>query len=107
VGVRVPGYTQARLQGCVGLHIRKDRRVGNRFDQPRAKNRRRNSENNVRIPTLARERISRGQEIELGDVATGGVISPGDHEECVHRAVGRSVALLEPCFANGAVLRCL
>jgi hypothetical protein len=66
------------------VHVRKDGRVWNRFYEPRAKQRSRNSENNVWIPTLAGERNSRGQEVELGDVATGGVRSPGDHEEVVH-----------------------
>ena len=36
---------------------------------------------------LAGERISRGQEVWLGDVAAGGVSSPGDDEVVVHLAV--------------------
>ena len=79
--------------GCIGRHIRKDGRVGNRFYEPRAKDRSWDSEDNVRIPTLARERISRGQEVGLGDVAAGGVSSPGDHEEVVHFAVAGPVGL--------------
>ena len=79
-----PEIPNPDFSGCVGLHIREDGRVGNRFNEACAKDRRWNSENNVRIPMLARERISGGQEIELGDVAAGGVGSPGDHEEVVH-----------------------
>src|SRR5450759_2586440 len=98
------GNTYGRLQGRVRLHICQDCRVWNRFDQARAKERRRDSENNVWIPTLARERISRRQEVGLGDVATGGVTSPGNHEEVAHFAVGDSVALLEPRFADRTIL---
>src|ERR1700740_1387498 len=100
VSVRVPGNTQCRLLRRLGPRVRKDGRVWNRFDEPRAKHRSRDPENNVRIPTLARKRISRGPEVELGDVATGGVRSPGDHEEVVHFAVGRPAgAVLAPRFA--------
>ena len=104
VCVGVPGDTQRPFLGCVGLHVRQDGRVGNRFDEPRAKDRSWDAENNVRIPTLAGQRISRRQEIELGDVAAGGVSSPGDHEEVVHFAVGGAVALLKPRFADGTIL---
>jgi hypothetical protein len=70
-----PEIPNADFAECVGLHVREDGRVWYRFDKPRAKPRSRDSENNVRISTLARERISSGQEVELGDVATGGVQS--------------------------------
>src|SRR5271167_2671904 len=98
------GNTQGRLLGGVGLPIRKDGRVGNRFYESRAKDRSRDSENNVRIPTLAGERIPRRKEIELGDVAAGGVASPSDHEDVVHFTVGGPVALLKPRFADRAIL---
>src|SRR5208282_4896427 len=58
VRVRVSGNTQRRFRGRVGLQVGKDRRVGNRLNQSRPKNRGRNSENNVPIPTLASQRIS-------------------------------------------------
>ena len=82
-------------------HVRKDGRVGNRFDQARAKHGRRDAKNNVRIPTLARERISRGKEIELGDVATRGVSSPGDHEEVMHFAVAAPLLFLNRASRTG------
>jgi hypothetical protein len=81
-------------------------RVWNRFNEARAKKRSRGSENNVRIPTLARERISRWKEVGLGDVAPKGVSSPGDDEQVVHFAVTCPVgAPLEPRFADRTILR--
>lgn len=99
------GNTQCQLLRCIGAHVRKDGRVWNRFDESRAKQGSRDSENNVRIPALARERISCGQEVELRDVATGGVSSPGDHEQVMDFAIGVAVALLKPRFAHRAILR--
>jgi hypothetical protein len=86
------------------LHVRKDGRVWNCFYEPRAKERSRDSENNVRIATLARKRISRGQEIELRDFATRGVGSAGNHEEVVYRTVADSVTRLKPRFADRTIL---
>ena len=103
--VRVPGNTHCRLLGCVGFHVGKDGRVGNRLNKARAKDRSRDSENNVAIPALASEGISRGPEVKLRDVATGGVASSGDHEKVVHVAVWDTVAFLEARFADRTIVR--
>src|SRR5579863_6151329 len=89
----------------VGLHVGKDRRVWNGFYEPRAKHRSGDPENNIRIAALAGKRGSGGEEIELGDVAAGGVGSSGDDEKGVHVAIGDTVGLLEARFADGAIGR--
>ena len=40
----------------------------------------------------------------MGDVATGSITSPGDHEQVVHFAIGGAVALLKARFADGTIL---
>ena len=106
VRVGVTGDAQPRLQGRVGLHVREDRRVRDCFDEPSAKDRRRNAENDVRISALAGQRVSGRQEVGLGDVATRGVTAAGDDEEVVHFAVVGSVRIpLKACFADGTILR--
>ena len=55
------------------------------------------------IAALAGQRISGGEEIELGDVAAGGVGSAGDDEKGVHVAVGDTVGPLEARFAYWAI----
>jgi hypothetical protein len=103
--VWVTGNTQRGLQGRIGFLVGEDGGVWDRFDQAGSKNRRRYSEDNVGIPALAGERISRGQEDKLRDVATGGVFPAADNEQRVNIAVGDAVAFLEARFAHGAVRR--
>ena len=83
-----PEMPIVRLLGGVGLHVGEDRRVGDRFYESRAKHGSRDAEDDVGISALAGERISRGQEVGLGNVAARGVTSAGDNEEGVHSAVG-------------------
>ena len=104
--VRVTGNAQLRLQGRVGLHVREDRRVGDRFEESIAKDRCRDAEDDVRISTLAGERVPSRQEVGLGDVATHGVTAAADDEEGVHVAVVSSVGvLLEARLPDGPIFR--
>jgi hypothetical protein len=65
----MPVNTQLGLRRRVRLLVGQDGRIGNRFNQSCPKDRSRDSENNVWIPALASKRVSRGQKIELDDIA--------------------------------------
>ena len=94
------------LRGRVRLHIREDGGVGDRFDEPGAKCRRRDTENNVRIASVGRKRVSGRQEVRLSDIATGGVASPCDDKQVVHAAIIGSVRIpLKAGLADGTSLR--
>jgi len=99
----VPGDAQRQLLGRVGVDVGEDGGVGDRLNQSCAKNGSRDSENNVRVAALAGESISRGQEIELSDVAARGITAAGDDENVVDVAVGLSIAFLEACLADRAI----
>lgn len=105
VRVRMPGDTERGLRGGIGLLVGKDGGIRDRFNEAGSKNRRGNSENNVGVPALAREWISRRHEVKLRDVATRGVAPSGDDEESVNVAVGGAIAFLEPRFADWAIGR--
>src|ERR1700746_2777693 len=103
--VRVAGNAQRGLRAGISFHIGQNGGIGNGLNQACAKNRSRDAENNVWIAALACERISRRQEVELGDVAAGSIAPPGDHEEGVHVAVRDAVALLEALLAGRTIWR--
>src|SRR5919109_1453882 len=105
MGVWVPGNAQRPLLCGIGLLVGKNGGVGYSFNEPGAKSRSRDSENDVAIPALATERISRRQEVKLTDIATGGVLPPGDDEERVNTAVGNAVTFLEARFTDRAIRR--
>ena len=79
--------------------------VGNRFDESSAKNRSRDSENNVRISAFPGEWISYGPEVKLRDLAAGGVAPAGNDEEGMNVAVGCAVAFLEARLTDRAIGR--
>jgi len=83
--VRVSGNARLPLAGRLGGHVGQDCRVGDRFDEPAAKGRRRNSENDVPVSALACERVSGGRKSRLGNVATRGVAAARDNEESTER----------------------
>src|SRR5258708_14010809 len=91
--VGVTGNAQPRLHGTVGRHVRQDRRVGGRLDEPSAKDGGRNGENDVAISALAGVWISSRSKIWLSDVAARRVSASSDDEEVVHAAVGRSIRI--------------
>ena len=94
------------FRDAFGLHVREDRGVGDRLDEPGAKDRRRDAENDVRISAMGGEWISGRLEVGLGDVATRGVTATGDDEEVVHTAIVGSVRIpLKACFTDGTILR--
>ena len=103
VSVDMSANTHCRLLGGIGLHVGKDGGVWNGFNESCAEHGSGNSENDVGIAALAGERISGGEEIELGDVAAWGVGSAGDDEKGVHVAVGDTAGLLEARFADWAI----
>ena len=77
--------------------------VGNRLDQPAAKDRGRDAEHHVAVATQPGDRISGRQEVRLRHVAAGCIGSAGDDEQVVHAAVGRAVGLHEARLADRAV----
>ena len=104
-GVGVAEDTQRGLLGGVGLHVGQDGGVRDGLDQSCTENRSRDSEDDVWIPTLASERISRRQEVKLSDVATGRVGSAGDDEEIVDSAVRGTIAFFEPRLTDRTIRR--
>jgi len=103
MSVDMSANTDCRLLGGVGLHVGEDGGVRNGFNESCAEHGSGDAENDVGIAALAGERISGGDEIELGNVAAGGAGSAGDDEKGVHVAVGDTVGLLEARFADWAI----
>jgi hypothetical protein len=104
--VRVAENARRPLAGRFGVHVGKNRRVGDVFDESAAKSGRWNSENDVPVSALARKRVSSGRKSRLRNVATRGVAAARDDEEVVHAAVVGSVGILfEPRLPDGAILR--
>src|ERR1700674_4738319 len=105
VRVRVTRNAQPRLQRGVSTHVRQDRRIGDRLDEPNAKDGCGNAEDDVVVSAVAGERGSSWQEVRLSDVAAR-VAAAGDDEEVPCAAVGRSVRIpLKACFTDGAIPR--
>src|SRR5580658_9862442 len=97
-----PGLAVMRL---VVAHIGKNCRVGDRLDEARTKNRRRNSEHDVGIAALPRGRIARGGEARLGDGAAAGIGAARHDEEIMYAAIPNAVRHDEASFADGPLSR--